>query len=97
MIVSMSEETIGMELPADAPRAVELVRAVRSGDVDTIRWFLAKDPRLARAGLVDRSYLLDPWRRPFHYEPGPKGYLLSAVDEAGRNRPDATIDRRGTR
>ena len=23
---------------------------------------------LVRAGLVDRSYLLDPWSRPFHYE-----------------------------
>jgi hypothetical protein len=55
MIVPMSQETIGMEIPADGPRAVELVRAVRGGDVDTIRWFLAKDPRLARAGLVDRN------------------------------------------
>ena len=25
---------------------------------------------LVRAGLVDRSYLLDPMARPFHYEPG---------------------------
>ena len=37
----------------------------------------ARRPRLSRtwrkAGLVDRSYLLDPWRRPFHYEPGPDG------------------------
>jgi hypothetical protein len=33
---------------------------------------------LARAGLVDRSYLLDPWDRPFRYEVGPDGYLLSA-------------------
>jgi hypothetical protein len=52
---------------------------------------------LSRAGLVDGSYLLDPWRRPFHYERGPAGYLLSAVDDAGRSRPEATIDRRGGR
>lgn len=44
-----------MEIPADDPRAAELVRAVRGGEVDTIRWFLAKDPRLARAGLADRK------------------------------------------
>ena len=52
---------------------------------------------LVRAGLVDRSYLLDPWARPFHYETGPGGYVLSAVDEAGESRKDATLDRRGGR
>jgi hypothetical protein len=52
---------------------------------------------LARAGLIDRSYLLDPWRRPFHYELGPTGYLLSAVDESGRGRADATLERRAQR
>jgi hypothetical protein len=52
---------------------------------------------LVRAGLVDRSHLLDPWARPFHYEPGPRGYLLSAVDESGASRADATLDRRGGR
>jgi len=52
---------------------------------------------LVRAGLVDRGHLLDPWARPFHYEPGPRGYLLSAVDESGASRADATVDRRGGR
>ncbi len=52
---------------------------------------------LARAGLVDRSQLRDPWARPFHYEPGPHGYVLSAVDESGASRADATLDRRGGR
>ena len=52
---------------------------------------------LVRAGLVDRSHLRDPWARPFHYEPGPHGYLLSAVDESGASRADATLDRRGGR
>jgi hypothetical protein len=52
---------------------------------------------LVRAGLVDSSYLLDSWSRPFHYEPGPGGYLLSAVDESGASRQDATLDRRGGR
>jgi hypothetical protein len=52
---------------------------------------------LVRAGLVDRSYLLDPWSRPFHYETSAGGYLLSAVDESGASRSDATLDRRGGR
>jgi hypothetical protein len=52
---------------------------------------------LVRAGLVDRSYLLDPLARPFHYEAGPGGYLLSAVDDSGGSRNDATIDRRDGR
>jgi hypothetical protein len=48
---------------------------------------------LVRAGLVDRDYLLDPWARPFHYEVEPDGYLLSAVDDSGATRPEATVRR----
>src|SRR5512143_969147 len=50
---------------------------------------------LVRAGLADPSHLVDPWGRPFHYEPAARGYLLSAVDETGASRADATLDRRG--
>jgi hypothetical protein len=39
---------------------------------------------LAGQGLVDRSYLRDPWARPFHYALTSGGYLLSAVDDAGK-------------
>jgi hypothetical protein len=49
---------------------------------------------LVQAGLVDRSYLWDPARRPYHYELGSTGYLLSAVDDAGQSRPDLMLDRR---
>lgn len=52
---------------------------------------------LARAGLVDRSQLVDARGRPFRYEPVPGGYLLSAVDDVGASRPEATVDRRGGR
>ena len=51
----MSDQTTAMEIPAGDPRAVELTFAVRGGDIDTIRRLLAEDPRLARAGLVDRK------------------------------------------
>jgi hypothetical protein len=44
-------------------------------------------------GLVDRTYLKDPWERPFHYAVTQEGYLLSAVDDAGRKLPDSVIDR----
>ena len=86
MIVSMSDETTGTEIPADDPRAVELVRAVHGGDVDTIRWFLAKDPRLARAGLVDRKggsrtllHLVADW--PGYFPNGPQ--IVRLLIQAG--------------
>jgi len=68
--------------------AIEAWRATRHSAPATLE-------DLVRAGLVDRSYLLDLWSRPFHYEAGPTGYLLSAVDESGASRKDATLDRRG--
>jgi hypothetical protein len=34
---------------------------------------------LAKAGLVDRSYLSDSWGRAFRYEAGPDGYVLAAA------------------
>jgi hypothetical protein len=39
---------------------------------------------LAAAGLVDRSFLRDPWARPYHYALTENGYLLSAVDDSGK-------------
>ena len=41
MIVSVSDETTGVEIPADDPRAVELVLAVHGSDIDVIRRLLA--------------------------------------------------------
>ena len=35
-------------------------------------------------GLVDRSYLRDPWARPYHYALTQNGYLLSGVDDAAK-------------
>ena len=47
----------------------------------------------AARGLVDRSYLKDPWARPYHYALTSNGYLLSAVDDAGKKIPATTIER----
>jgi hypothetical protein len=43
--------------------------------------------------LVDRSYLKDPWARPYHYALTATGYLLSAVDDAGKKIASTTIER----
>jgi hypothetical protein len=48
---------------------------------------------LVTNGLVDESGLRDPWARPYHYVPGPNGYLLSAVDDVGRPIRTGTIER----
>jgi len=42
---------------------------------------------LVTEGLIDRSYLKDPWARPFHYALTENGYLLSGVDDTGRTTP----------
>ena len=48
---------------------------------------------VASRGLVDRSYLKDPWSRPYHYALTATGYLLSAVDDAGKKIAGTTIER----
>jgi hypothetical protein len=48
---------------------------------------------LVTRGLADGEYLTDPWGRPYHYVPSGNGYLLSAVDDSGRDRPGVVIER----
>jgi hypothetical protein len=48
---------------------------------------------LARKNLVDRSYLKDPWARPYHYALTQNGYLLNAVDDRGRSVSGSEIER----
>jgi hypothetical protein len=68
-------------------RAIQAWRATYGSLPQTLQ-------KLVEAGLVDRTYLYDPARRPIHYEISADGYLLSAVDDGGRSRPDALLDRR---
>jgi hypothetical protein len=44
-------------------------------------------------GIVDRSYLKDPWGRPFHYALTETGYQLGAVDDRGKTDPTSVIER----
>jgi predicted transcriptional regulator len=48
---------------------------------------------LVKAGLVDRSYLKDPWERPYHYAQTEAGYLLSGLDAGGHKVPATTLER----
>jgi hypothetical protein len=48
---------------------------------------------LVVSGLVDRTYLKDPWSRPYHFAHTENGYLLSAVDDAGKSLRDSVIER----
>jgi hypothetical protein len=48
---------------------------------------------LARAGLIDPSYLKDPSARPFHYALTDSGFILNAVDDLGQPAPGTLIER----
>jgi hypothetical protein len=82
----------------------EVMNGVRAGRIERLdRAVLAYRLRngtlpatldeVATQGLVDRTYLKDPWERPYHYAMTQAGYLLSAVDDAGRKLADTTVER----
>jgi hypothetical protein len=48
---------------------------------------------LVSEGLVDRSYLHDPWARPYHYALTENGYLLSGLDDNGKSEPRTVVER----
>lgn len=86
MMEAVTDMPMSVEIPEDDPRAAELVLAVRSGDVDTLRRFLADDPQLARAGLADRKgglrsllHLVTDW--PGYFPNGPD--IVRLAIEAG--------------
>jgi len=72
-------------------RLERLDRAVLASD-----YMKGREPHtleeVVNQSLVDRSYLRDPWERPYHYALTQDGYLLSGVDDAGK-RVGAVIER----
>jgi hypothetical protein len=68
-------------------RAIQAYRFAKGATPSTLE-------ELTAADLVDRSYLKDPWARPYHYALTQDGYLLSAVDDRGRRLPGTTVERR---
>jgi ankyrin repeat protein len=55
IIVVMTDETTTVTVPSDAPVAVELLLAVRGGDVDLVSRLLSENPDLARAKFEARG------------------------------------------
>jgi len=86
------KSTEGLLLQAISRTRLErLDRAVLASD------YAQGDPprtleEVVNQGLVDRSYLRDPWARPYHYALTANGYLLSGVDDAGK-RVGTAIER----
>jgi ankyrin repeat protein len=77
MMAGVSDEVL--EIAADDPRAVALVRAVRGGDAGEIGGLLAQEPRLARARLVDRG----GFRTPLHLVADWPGYFPNGPQIVG--------------
>jgi uncharacterized protein DUF4388 len=48
---------------------------------------------LVGEGLADRSYVHDPWQRPYHYALTENGYLLTGVDDTGKTAPGTVVER----
>jgi hypothetical protein len=48
---------------------------------------------LVDEGLIDATYLRDPWSRPYHYETTENGYVLQATDPYGKKVPGSLIVR----
>ena len=95
MMVLMSDEAAVLEIPDDDPRAVELVRAIRGGDTETVGRHLAADPALARAVIGDRKgcrtllHVVADW--PGYFPSGPElVHLLigAGADPASGTPPD---------
>jgi hypothetical protein len=95
---SMSEHEAGKSIPPDDQNAVELLSAIRAGDVEAIRRLLRNDPALASAGLVGRGggtrtalHLVTDW--PGYFPNGPE--IVRLLIDAGAN-PNALTTSRGS-
>jgi uncharacterized protein len=84
-MVSMSDGTMPVTMPNDAPGAVELLLAVRGGDVDGVRRLMAENPELARArfevrgGTSTALHFVTDW--PGYFPNGPE--IVTVLIDAG--------------
>jgi hypothetical protein len=86
----------GLREGALRSRLARLERAIEAWRATHGRPPAALD-ELVAAGLVEPSYLVDPWQRPIGYEADASGYLLSASEEPAAGFEGASVDRRGGR
>jgi uncharacterized protein len=94
----MSEQESGQWIPSDDQVAVELLVAVRAGDVEAIQRLLRNDPALASARLVGRGcgtgtplHLVTDW--PGYFPNGPE--IVRVLIAAGAD-PNALTTSRGS-
>src|SRR5215471_20392784 len=98
MMSTMSEQETSKSIPEDDQVAVELLLAVRGGDVETIRRLLRSDPALTSARLVAKAggsgtplHLVTGW--PGYFPNGPQ--IVRLLIDAGAN-PNALTTRKGS-
>jgi ankyrin repeat protein len=88
----------GVDIPADDPRAVALMSAIRDGDVARLEELLRQDPELAASRIVDEKqvrrsllHIVTDW--PGHFPAGPRTVALlvryGADVNASVNHPSA--------
>jgi len=84
------------ELSADDPRAVAVVSAIQSGDLDRLRQLLSADPTLATARIVERKvgrtllHIAADW--PGHFPNGAQTVALLLAHGADVNARLAHVD-----
>lgn len=86
----------GWTLPHGDPVAVELTRAIQSGDLERLRSLVSERPELASVRMIGRRGVSEGWRTPLHAATDWPGYFPAApaavalLLEAGADPNDDT-------
>jgi uncharacterized protein len=96
--MGMTDQTTPLTVPSDDPKALELLTAVHSGDIDLVKRLLSENPFLARArfagargGTSTALHFVADW--PGYFPNGPD--IVKLLIDAGAD-PNALNTRRGS-